>query len=45
MWSANFLAIAFVDAIARGHLNLSSIKIQAGKSVGLVHLQAVINSG
>ena len=38
-------AIGFVDAIAREHLGLSSIKIQAGKSTGLVHLQAVINSG
>lgn len=38
-------AISFVDAVAREHLGLSSIKIQAGKSAGLVHLQAVINSG
>jgi general secretion pathway protein M len=36
-------AIGFVDAIAREYLGLSSIKIQAGKSAGLVHLQAVIN--
>lgn len=38
-------AISFVDAIAREHLGLSSIKIQAGKSTGLVHLQAVISNG
>jgi type II secretory pathway component PulM len=38
-------AISFVDAIAREQLGLSSIKIQGGNSSGLVHLQAVINSG
>jgi type II secretory pathway component PulM len=37
-------AIGFVDAIAHERLGLSSIKIQAGKSAGLVHLQAVVSS-
>jgi hypothetical protein len=39
------MAISFIDAIAREQLGLSSIKIQAGNSSGLVHLQATINSG
>lgn len=36
--------IRFVDVLARQHLGLSRMKIQAGKSAGLVHVQAVISS-
>jgi len=35
--------VRFVDALAREHLGLNSMKIQAGSSAGLVHVQAMIS--
>ena len=35
--------VRFVDALAREHLGLNSMKIQAGTSAGLVHVQAMIS--
>ena len=35
--------VRFVDALAREHLDLNSMKIQAGTSAGLVHVQAMIS--
>ncbi len=37
--------VRFTQALAAEHLGLSSIKIQQGKSAGLVHVQAVIEGG
>ena len=36
-------SVRFVDALAREHLGLNSMKIQAGTSAGLVHVQAIIS--
>lgn len=35
--------VRFVDALARKHLGLGSMKIQAGTSAGLVHVRAMIS--